>query len=249
MAINGNFTQLPNDLIEILMSRALNATEKSILLYIARKTFGFHKKQDEISLTQFQNKLHLGRKAVVASLKRLQLVSLVTLVKKGNSKKRPNSYSINIIDPQGKLVALSKLVSFQSKQLVQDQPQTGATQKKVLQKKDTRSDNRVKKAFKEKDSTFRDTSKSLFSYMFEKTGVKQILVSKQMAAIKCTLNAGYSEEDVRWAIDQLLKDPYWQEKGFDFMTVAGQLPKLKMSKPKTLEEQGYKHFKSKGGSK
>lgn len=249
MATNDNFTKIPNDLIEVLTSRALNDSGRRILLHIARKTFGFHKEQDSISLTQFQNKLCLGRKAVVASLKRLQLVSLVILIKKGNSKKHPNIYTIDTTDYQDKLVALAKLISFESKKLVQDQPQLGATQKKVLQKKYTRSADRDKKAFKEKDSTFRDTSKSLLSYLFEKTGVKQILVPKQMAAIKRILNAGYSEDDTRWAIDKLYADPYWRERGFDFMTVAGQLPKLKMRKPKTLEEQGYKHFKSRGGNK
>lgn len=147
------------------------------------------------------------------------------------------------------IVNYNKYQNYRHKERHTPDTRPTQTQDKKIRRTTSRSADRVKKASKEKDPAFGVISRSLLSYMFKKTGVKQILVPKQMSAIKRILNAGYSEEDTRWAIDQLLKDPYWKEKGFDFMTVAGQLPKLKMARPKTLEELGYKHYKAKGSGK
>jgi hypothetical protein len=68
--------------------------------------------------------------------------------------------------------------------------------------------------------------------MFSKTGTKTVLPGKQARAVKQIFRAGYTEQDIRWAIDKLWSDSYWQERGFDFMTIADQLPKLKMSQKK-----------------
>lgn len=115
---SSNFTQIPNDLMDILLSSALSDNERKVLLFIARKTYGFHKETDTISLTQFQNKLGLSRQGVVNVLKRLQLVNLCRLVKKGNSKKACNEWTIDLSGYHEKLVNMSRLVKFTPKQLV-----------------------------------------------------------------------------------------------------------------------------------
>ena len=119
MATENTFTQLPNDFMEVLMSSAPNHSEVRVLVYLARKTYGFHKKSDGISLTQFENKLSMARETVSKSLSTLQLVGLVRLVKKGNSKKAPNIYLIDLTDYPKKLVRLAGLVRFDRKKLVQ----------------------------------------------------------------------------------------------------------------------------------
>ena len=109
------FTQIPNELMEILMSNALSRNEIRVLLLIARKTYGFHKKSDQISLTQFQEKLGLSRQGVVSILKRLELVNICRQVHKGNSRLASSEWLIDTTNYPEKLVKLSGLVKFTPK--------------------------------------------------------------------------------------------------------------------------------------
>lgn len=116
--ISPGFTAIPNDLMEVLLSEALNNTERRILLFIARKTYGFQKNSDQISLTQFENKLKISRPTLVRTLERLKLVKLVQLVRKGRSRLASNEWLIDPSDYQNKLVHLGQLVKSDPKQLV-----------------------------------------------------------------------------------------------------------------------------------
>lgn len=116
--MNHPYTKVPNELMEVLLSPALNDSERRVMLFITRKTSGWQKKEDAISLTQFQNKLGLSRQAVVNALKNLLLVKLIRLVKKGNSKKAPNIYTFDLSDYESKLVKLGGLVKHGTGKLV-----------------------------------------------------------------------------------------------------------------------------------
>lgn len=48
-----NFTQIPNLVLDELMSELTNA-EFRVLMYICRRTYGFHKESDRISYSQFE---------------------------------------------------------------------------------------------------------------------------------------------------------------------------------------------------
>jgi phage replication O-like protein O len=113
-----NFTKIPNDLIEVLLNSALNDSQRRILFFVARKTYGFNKETDKISWSQFQNKLNISRGTLSSSLNRLKLVHLLVLVSIGKSKISSNEWQINVSDYQDKLVRLTKLVQFGSKKLV-----------------------------------------------------------------------------------------------------------------------------------
>jgi hypothetical protein len=105
-----NSTQIPNIILDFLLPR-LPEAEGKCLLYIARRTYGFHKDEDRISLTQFENGIQdrneekldygtgLARPTIVEGLKNLNKVKLV-FVKKN---KRENVYKINLNKFGGKL--------------------------------------------------------------------------------------------------------------------------------------------------
>lgn len=114
--MNGNFTRLPNDFLDVLMSSAINHSEAKIIIFIARKTWGFHKETDQISLSQFQNRLKLSRPLVIRTLRRLVKSGL--LVKEKGYKRVSNSWSIDLKDYKDKLVTLGQLVKFGTIQLV-----------------------------------------------------------------------------------------------------------------------------------
>lgn len=107
---NGNFTRITNPLIENLVKFPFKGCELAVALFIIRKTYGFQKKEDEISLTQFQQGLSRSRQTIVSALKNLQLVNIARLVKRGDSKKQSNCWAINKYYDTWQLVNMARLV-------------------------------------------------------------------------------------------------------------------------------------------
>lgn len=123
-------TQMPNELMEILMSKMVNASMKSVLTLIARKTYGFHKETDEISLTQFEKHTGLTRPTIVASLSKLQQAQLVLLLSKGRSRISSNRWQLDLSNWEEKLVKLHELVKNDPLQLVKNPLHTKEKQNK-----------------------------------------------------------------------------------------------------------------------
>lgn len=143
-------TQINHDVMNGIISCGLNGTEISVLLFILRKTDGFHKIDDTISLSQFLAYIPVSRPSLCKALKTLQLVKIIKLVKKGNSISMANTYSFNKNLNEWQLVKKTKLVKFSNRtskdfehQLVKKTLPTKETftketiQKKVLSEFDT----------------------------------------------------------------------------------------------------------------
>lgn len=107
---NGNFTRIINPLIDALIKVPFKGCELAVAFFIIRKTYGFNKKEDEISLSQFENGIKKTRPSVVKALKNLKLVNIAKLVKTGNSKKQSNTWAINKYIDTWELVKTAKLV-------------------------------------------------------------------------------------------------------------------------------------------
>jgi phage replication O-like protein O len=82
-----NYTQTPNDLFDSIMKR-LSESELKVAMAIVRKTFGYHKKYDAVSLSQLEEMTGLSRSACsvgVSSLIAMGLVKIVGTGKRGVS--------------------------------------------------------------------------------------------------------------------------------------------------------------------
>lgn len=75
------YTAIANEILEQLVKLRIPASEKDIMFFVIRKTYGFQKKEDRISLTQFQKGTGLSRVTVVKGVK--NLISRKILVKAG----------------------------------------------------------------------------------------------------------------------------------------------------------------------
>lgn len=102
------YTKVPNTIIELMMSNLITESEKQILAFVARKTYGFHKDKDRISLTQFEKATGLSRQGVVDALTRL--VKRGLLVKKDGIRNIPNLWSINDSAKLSEVVKPTRLV-------------------------------------------------------------------------------------------------------------------------------------------
>lgn len=107
---NGNFTRIINPLIEQLIKIPFKGCELAVALHIIRKTYGFNKLEDEISISQFTKALGRSRQTIVTALKNLQLVKVARLVKQGDSKKHSNLWKINKYFNTWELVKTARLV-------------------------------------------------------------------------------------------------------------------------------------------
>lgn len=98
-----NFTQTPNIFFDEIMSE-LGHAETKCLLYIFRRTYGFQKESDKISLTQFEKGMKtkegvildkgtgLSRKSIFQALETLSDKGVIIVNKTGDI----NRYSLNL---------------------------------------------------------------------------------------------------------------------------------------------------------
>ncbi len=74
--ING-YTSIANEIIEHLGNTSILGSEFQVVLCVLRKTYGYHKKEDRISLTQFEKWTGLSRATVVKALKNLVIRNIL----------------------------------------------------------------------------------------------------------------------------------------------------------------------------
>lgn len=106
-----NTTQVPNLILDLLIPR-LPEGEARCLLYICRRTFGFHKEEDRISFSQFQNGIKssqgrildlgtgLSRTSINRALGNLVCAGAATVVKSAKGSR----YKLNLLMDVEKVV-------------------------------------------------------------------------------------------------------------------------------------------------
>lgn len=85
------YTAIANEIMERLYAITLSGSEYRVILCVLRKTYGWHKKVDKISLSQFEEETNLSRRQVCTILDRL--VNNRLLFKEKN--KNCNLYQFN----------------------------------------------------------------------------------------------------------------------------------------------------------
>lgn len=90
--LEDGYTRIANQLLEDLALKIhLSGNEWKVVLIVIRKTYGFSKKMDAISLTQFQKMTGLSRPSVVEAIEKLVGKNLLVV----NKEPYINLYSLN----------------------------------------------------------------------------------------------------------------------------------------------------------
>jgi len=76
-AENGH-VDIANEIIEALCRTRIPGEAMQVLLFILRKTYGWHKKEDAICLSQFVNGTGLNKPRICEALKRLRKMNFIT---------------------------------------------------------------------------------------------------------------------------------------------------------------------------
>lgn len=125
-----NYTQMPNALIDAMPS--MGEAEFRVVVAIARKTFGWQKTRDRISLTQLESMTGLSRQGVVNGVEQAQAHGWVVRFEtpKGNEWE----IAVNDVDQSSKLTG--QVVNVVDQQVVN----VVDTQKKPVKQKDDEDD-------------------------------------------------------------------------------------------------------------
>lgn len=89
---NGHI-DIANEIVEALAKIRLSGEEMQVLWVILRKTYGWHKKQDNIPLSQFSEMTGLSRQHVLRAINKLLPKKVIAVTKNGYS--LPNTYEFN----------------------------------------------------------------------------------------------------------------------------------------------------------
>jgi len=109
---SGNYTRIANKIIEELVKAPLLASELAICFFVIRKTYGFNKTRDAISLTQFEKGINRSRPTVVKALKNLRIRNVLLLVKVGKPLGQQNVWKFNKYYNTWEVVNTPKLVKY-----------------------------------------------------------------------------------------------------------------------------------------
>jgi phage replication O-like protein O len=75
---NGH-TRIANEILEKLAYKCPGGAAMQVLLTIIRKTYGWHKKEDTISITQLQEATKLSRRSVIYAVENLEAQHFITV--------------------------------------------------------------------------------------------------------------------------------------------------------------------------
>jgi phage replication O-like protein O len=85
------YTRISNEILDALVKINIGGKKQQLLWLIIRKTYGFHKKQDRISLTQFSKHTEMEMRDVCRCLKQLETMKIIIKIKNNKG----NVYSLN----------------------------------------------------------------------------------------------------------------------------------------------------------
>ena len=80
--VEDGFVRISNELLEALCKIKIPSEARRVLDVIFRKTYGFNKKEDEISLSQFNKATNILIPNVVRAIKTLKSMNLINKTKK-----------------------------------------------------------------------------------------------------------------------------------------------------------------------
>jgi len=93
------YTPIANEIMEALSKYSIPGTQMQCLLVVLRKTYGYSKKTDAISLSQFEKFTNLDRRHIHRAIKELQKKNIIMVLKRSakDGTKKTSEYRLNKI--------------------------------------------------------------------------------------------------------------------------------------------------------
>ena len=143
--LKNGYTRIANELMDVLPMSGFTGMELSILLFVMRKTYGYRKKEDAISISQFNEAIHGSRRGILVALSRLKEKKVLLITGK---KAQVNVWKLNTAYPQWVVNPASHVnLSARAKLSPRGEPQyTGSSEPQFTHKR--KKENTKEKGFK-----------------------------------------------------------------------------------------------------
>jgi phage replication O-like protein O len=82
--LENGYVKIANELLDAVIRLRLTGYQTSIFFSIIRKTYGFNKREDQISLSQFEEMAGIARRNVYRTVQELQSMNLITIRKESH---------------------------------------------------------------------------------------------------------------------------------------------------------------------
>jgi len=108
--VENGHTDIANEIIDYLCGYRISGEEWQVLWVIIRKTYGWHKKQDWVSLSQFAELTKMKKPNIIRAIKKLQEKKVI--IKKDNKNGRTYAFNkhYNQWKKLSKKIRLSKVI-------------------------------------------------------------------------------------------------------------------------------------------
>lgn len=139
--VDYKYIKIENGLFDALVRIRISGEARQVFDFIIRKTYGFNKKHDELSLSQFVSGTGLSKPTILRSIKKLLSMNLID--KKVNGKR----HIYSICRHYDKWKPLTKKITLTKKIIVIDKKVNSSLTKKItpiIQKTTTTKDNITK---------------------------------------------------------------------------------------------------------
>ena len=231
-AENGH-TDIANEIIEALAGIRISGEEWQILCVVFRKTYGWHKKEDWISLFQFQEMTGLKKPNIIRAIKKL--LSKGIIIKKDNAKpsiiKKDNAYgaSYGFQKDYSKWRALSKKITQPSSVIKNDN--------RALSKMIPTKESSITKENKKEKSTLEESFKIFYQAYPRKDAKKKAL--DIWFAIKPSPE---TLEKMLSKIEYQKTTPQWTKDGGDFIPYPTTWLNGRRWEDEGVEVNGFRHL-------
>lgn len=145
------YTKLPNEILETLCGSSFPSIQIRVILYVARKTFGWNKSSDVISISKMADELGCARETAVRAVIDLEKKGVL----EGSQRQAGKAHSMKIRNPKYWGIPVTKKSHVTKKSQGCDEMVTGRCDQKVTgtcdekvthkRKKDTIKDTKQKK--------------------------------------------------------------------------------------------------------
>ncbi len=88
------YTAIANEIMDVLIALDIPSSQRQCLLFILRKTYGYNKKRDSISNSQFVRATGLSRRTVIYALQNLEAKRIIIIKRRH---KKGGDSDVNII--------------------------------------------------------------------------------------------------------------------------------------------------------
>lgn len=225
--LENGYTRIANELIEALAKAMPGFTEGQIIWALIRKLYGWHKKEDTISIGQLQELTGKSRRGIIYALQNLEAKRMIRVTRNStyiNSIALNKNYDQWLPNKQSSQYAN---ILHRRRELHRATSASGSlVQEKVVQ--ETEKGSRILAPTKETIITKENTSiegekRKVFGLLKERRGIDSPNGGAEGKAIVWMLGHGFTADQIIATYDRMKAEPFWRDKPLMMMSVQKQI--------------------------